>query len=195
MATEWPAPLPLVSHNEAAPYPLDALPGDIGATVREVVGFVQCPEALAACSAMTAVSTVAQGLVDVRRAENLTGPTSLFALAIAESGERKSTCDDYFTRAIVEWEAQKAEEAKPELLRHAADFAAWEAQRDGVLAAIWQATAKTPPKSTTDLGKQLRELEQDKPVPPKVPRLIYKDATSQKLGGASGDGLAIGGNH
>lgn len=180
--SDWPKPLPLVSNDEAAPYPIDALPGGIGDAVREVVGFVQCPIPLAACSALTAVSTVAQGLVDVRRAEKLTSPASLFVLAIAESGERKSTCDEYFTSAIAEWEAQKSEEAKPELARHAADFAAWEARRDGILAAIRQATAKSPPKPTEDLENDLRELEQRKPVPPKVARLIYKDVTSQKLG-------------
>jgi hypothetical protein len=34
---------------------------------------------------------------DVMRAEKLTGPTGLYLLTIADSGERKSTCDGYFT--------------------------------------------------------------------------------------------------
>lgn len=181
-ADAWPDPQPLVSHSEAAPYPLAALPGCIGAAVREVVGFVQCPDALAACSALTAASTVAQGLANVRRGAGLSGPISLYLLAIAESGERKSSCDGYFTASIADWEAQKAEEAKPGLARHAADSSAWGAKRDGILNAIKQATGKTPPKSTTELQNELRDLELEKPVPPKVPRLIYKDVTSQKLG-------------
>jgi putative DNA primase/helicase len=179
---DWPKPLPLVSHDEAAPYPLDSLPGVIGAAVREVVGFVQCPVPLAACSALTAISTVVQGLVNVRRAENLTGPVSLYVLAVAESGERKTTCDNYFTSAISEWEVQKIEEKRPEVAKYASDLAAWEARRDGILNAIRKAVAATTPKPTKDLENELHGHELKKPVPPKVPRMIFKDVTSQKLG-------------
>ena len=53
---QWPEPAPLVNQQESEPYPLDALPGIIGAAVCEVVDFVQCPVALAACSALAVVS-------------------------------------------------------------------------------------------------------------------------------------------
>lgn len=112
---EWPEPSPLIVHRQADPYPLEALPGTIGAAVREVVDFVQCPVALGACSALAVVSTVAQGLVDVRRADKLDGPTSLFLLAIADSGERKTTVDGFFSKPVAQWEAEQAEAAKPDL--------------------------------------------------------------------------------
>jgi putative DNA primase/helicase len=188
LTEDWPEPEPLFSHYEAASYPLDELPAGIRAAVREVVGFVQCPEALAACSALTTLSTVTQGLVNVRRIERLESPASLYFLAVAESGDRKSTVDEHFTRPIREWEARKAEELKPELAKHTADVKAWEAKRDGLLVAIRQAMAKTPPQSTTEVEKELRELELKKPVSPRVPRLIYADITSEKLG----ESLALG---
>lgn len=81
---------------------MDALPGGIGTAVREMVAFVQCPVPLAACSALAALSLTYQDLADVRRADKLSGPCGLYLLAIAESGERKTSCDGYFTSAIRE---------------------------------------------------------------------------------------------
>lgn len=176
---DWPELLPLVAEARSTPYPVEALPGVIGDAVREVVGFVQCPEALAACSALGAVSLVTQGLADVRRAEGLEGPTSLYFLAIAESGERKTATDNHFLGTIREWEASQAEEARPHLARYAAELAAWEAKRDGLLLKVKENSRKNKPCDGEERG--LRELEDDKPTPPKVPRLLFGEATPEAL--------------
>lgn len=178
-AGDWPELLPLASETRSTRYPVDALPGVIGDAVREVVGFVQCPEALAACSALGAASLVAQGLADVRRAEGLAGPTSLYFLAIAESGERKTATDNHFLAAIREWEAAQAEEARPHLARYAADLAAWEARRDGLLLKIKENSRKN--KASDEEERTLRELEGDKPASPRVPRLLFGEATPEAL--------------
>lgn len=175
----WPEPLPLIVHEQAASYPLDALPETIGAAVREVVGFVQCPVALGACSALSVVSTVGQGLVDVRRAAKLEGPTSLFLLAVADSGERKTTVDGFFSKPVQQWEAERAEAAKPELNRFRSEDEAWAAKKSGLLTAI-KDTAKAG-KPTGSLEQNLIDLESNKPEPPKVPRLLYGDATPEAL--------------
>ena len=60
-----------------------------------------------ASSALGALSLTGQAYVDVKRAEGLTGPTSLFLLTIADSGERKSTCDKFFTEPIRNYERQQ----------------------------------------------------------------------------------------
>ncbi|MDD2465464.1 MAG: DUF3987 domain-containing protein [Desulfobulbus sp.] len=175
----WPEPLPLIVHEQAAPYPLDALPETIGAAVREVVGFVQCPVALGACSALSVVSTVGQGLVDVRRAAKLEGPTSLFLLAVADSGERKTTVDGFFSKPVQQWEAEQAESAKPELNRFRSEDEAWAAKKSGLLTAIKDAAKAV--KSTDSLEQNLIYLESSKPELPKVPRLLYGDATPEAL--------------
>lgn len=125
----WPKPLPLIVHHQAVPYPLGELPGTIGAAVREVVEFVQCPVALGACSILAVVSTVAQGLTDVRRADKLEGPTSLFLLALADSGERKTTVDGFFSKPVQQWEAEQAEAAKPEIKAFEAEKEIFEAKK------------------------------------------------------------------
>lgn len=183
--TPWGEPEDLFRATESADYPLTALPGGIGRAVREVIGFVQCPPALAACSALAALSLAGQALVDVRRSEALIGPVSLFVLAIAESGERKSACDRYFMSAIKDWERASAIAAEPTAAHGRAALASWSAQRDGILNALKQAAKGTRPtksaKSTEELQAQLAALELDPPPPVWVPNLIYNDATQEAL--------------
>jgi len=175
----WPAPQPLRARIASEPYPLDALPAGIQAAVREVAGFVQAPLALVASSALAALSLAAQARADVKRAERLQGPAGLFMLTIADSGERKTTCDSFFTTTVREYEAEQAELSKPAVKNYEAAMAAWAAEREGILSAIKDAGKKRRPadKQRADLA----ELERDKPEPPRVPRLIYGDATPEAL--------------
>lgn len=176
---DWPEPQPPTARIEPEPYPVEALPDGIRAAVQEVAGFVQAPFPLVASAALGALSLAAQARADVKRADRLQGPAALFMLTIADSGERKTTCDRFFTEAIRAYEAEQSELAKPELKKHAADMAAWNAERDGILSAIKDAGKKG--KSADKLRSDLAELECAKPEPPRVPRLIYGDATPEAL--------------
>ena len=178
-AYTWPPPQPLIVPSQATPYPLDALPASIGAAVQEVVDFVRCPVSLAACSALSALSLAAQGLADVRRADRLTAPCSLYLLAIADSGERKTSCDNLFVAEIYDWEQEQDVLMQPEIARHNAAMQAWTVKRDGLMQAIKRA-AKSG-NSTTEKERELERLEADKPQVPRVPSLIYADTTSEKL--------------
>lgn len=175
----WPEMRPLAAHVEPEPYPVDALPASIRAAIEEVGGYVQAPLPLVASSALAAVSLATQAHVDAQRDDKLQGPTSLFLLTIAASGERKSTCDGYFTQAIRAYEAEQAEAFKPVLETYRADVDAWEMERAGVRDKIRQ-LAKDG-KDSTRLKNDLRTLERDKPQPPRVPRLMYGDATPEAL--------------
>ena len=175
----WPAPLPLEAKIEAESYPLDALPETVKAAVEEVHAFVKAPIPLVASSALAALSLAAQAHVDVKRAEKLVGPSSLFLLTIADSGERKSTCDKLFMQAIREYEAQQEEDAKPEIQEYKAAMEAWGAECSGIKDTIRQLSRQG--ESTQDWGAKLHKLEKDKPEPPRVPRLIYVDVTSEEL--------------
>jgi hypothetical protein len=135
----WPKPQPLHAEGELPPYPMNALPAGVREAVAEVIAFVQCPPALAACSALSALSVAAQGLADVQRDEGLTGPVSLYLLAIADSGERKTTCDRHFLEGLREWEREQEERMRPEAAKNRAAFASWEQRRDGIKARIKEA--------------------------------------------------------
>ena len=176
--TGWPQPQPLVAKVEAEPYPFDALPDTIRAAVIEVQGFTKAPIPMVASSALAALSLAIQAHADVKRAEMLVGPTSLFLLTIADSGERKSTCDGIFTKAIRDHEAQQAESAKPELKKHRAEVQSWEAKLGGIKDKI-RMLAKQG-NATHEKEAELRDLG-DAPEAPRVPKLIYGDATPEAL--------------
>jgi putative DNA primase/helicase len=175
----WPDPHPLAAKVEPEPYPLDALPDTILAAVEEVAGFVKAPAALVASSALAALSLACQAHIDAKRAEKLHGPVGLFLLTIADSGERKSTCDGFFTSAIRQYQEEQAEAMKPAIKKHEAEIAAWEAERDGILSAVKDAGKKGKP--TDKLRGDLAQLQQEKPEPPRVPRLILGDETPENL--------------
>ena len=109
----WPEPHLLAAKIEPEPYPLDALPDTIRAAVEEVAGFVKAPAALVASSALAALSLACQAHIDAKRAEKLHGPVGLFLLTIADSGERKSTCDGFFVSPIRQYQEEQAEAMKP----------------------------------------------------------------------------------
>jgi hypothetical protein len=174
----WPDPQPLVAKVEPEPYPLDALPNTIRAAVIEVQGFTKAPIPMVASSALSALSLAIQANADVKRAEKLSGPISLFLLTIADSGERKSTCDGFFTSAIRDYEAQQAEAAKPKLKDHRAAMQSWEAKRSGIKDKIRLLVKQG--NATSVKETELRDLG-DAPEPPRVPKLIYGDATPEAL--------------
>ena len=178
-AAEWPELQPLVAHIEAQEYPVDSLPAAVRCAVLEVAGFVKAPIPLIATSALAALSLAIQAHTDVQRAEKLHGPCGLFMLAIADSGERKSTCDGFFTRAIKDYEARQQEAAKPLITAHKSEHDAWEAQRRGLKEKI-KALAKGGKPSAAQ-ARELHDLDKDEPRPPKVPRLVYGDATPEAL--------------
>lgn len=175
----WPAPQPLMAKVAPEPYPIDALPESIRAAVEEVVSFVKAPLPLVASSALAALSLACQAHIDAKRAEKLEGPVGLFLLTIADSGERKSTCDGFFTRAIRDYEEAQAEAAKPVWKDYRAAIEAWDAMRGGIKEKVRQLAKGSKPTASMEVA--LRELEHTKPEAPKIPRLLYTDATPEAL--------------
>ena len=175
----WPDPLPLTAKIEPEPYPLDAMPETLRAAVEEVRAFTKAPIPLVASSALAALSLAVQAHADVKRAEKLQGPTGLFLLTVADSGERKSTCDGFFMQAIRDYEAEQTEAAKPLIKDHKAAMEAWEAKRGGIKEKIRQLSKGGKPAREQE--EALRDLEHDKPEPPRVPKLTYGDSTPEAL--------------
>lgn len=175
----WPDPQPLIAKIDPEPYPLDALPNTIRNAIEEVQAFTKAPIPLVVSSALAAMSLSIQALADAKRAEGLSGPVGLFLLTIADSGERKSTCDGYFMQAIRDYESEQVEVNKPLVKDYNADIEAWEGKRNGIKAKINQLAKSAKP--TDDQEAALRELEHNKPESPRTPRLIYGDATPEAL--------------
>ena len=175
----WPEFASLTMMIPQESYPLDALPETIRAAVIEVHQFTKAPIALVAASALAAISLTGQTYVDVKRAEKLCGPTGLFLMTVADSGERKSTCDGFFMQSIYQYEEEQANAAKPLIKDYNAQLAAWQSKFEGVRAEIRRLAGKG--NDTTAQESELLDLAHSKPEPPRVPRLIYSDATPEAL--------------
>jgi putative DNA primase/helicase len=177
----WGKPLPLRTSIKALPYPIEVLPPLIRNAIKEVEEFTQAPTAMIAASALAAVSTTVQGLVSVERGEGLRGPASLYFLTLAVSGERKTSADKYFTKAISEWESEQAEAAKPALAEHRARATEWQCTEEGYKQAIKKnaASGAMLDRHHADL---LKQLELNKPIEPRVPAVLRMDDTPESLG-------------
>lgn len=180
MPIEWQEPEPLYSDDvKRVPYPVDILPEGFKQAVLDVQGITQAPMAMVSTCAITALALAAQGHFDVARNNQLSSPLSLYSLVMAESGERKTSVDGHFTKPIRNFEAVQTELMKPEIKEYKAAYQAWDSEKQGVLSAIKQES-----KNGTDTGesrKRLEVIEQAEPKEPKVPYLIYGDATSEAL--------------
>jgi putative DNA primase/helicase len=182
----WPDAEPLTAPVDSQPYPIDALPAMLRDAVLEAQAFVQAPAALVACSALSALSVAAQGLVNVRRDPQLAGPVSLYLLSVAESGERKTTCDRIFGAALRDWERDRALACTQELAEYETASASYEAKRAGLLESIKR--KRRDAQDTSDDDRALVELRATAPQPVSVPRLLYADATPEALSHALATG-------
>ncbi|WP_178861686.1 YfjI family protein [Thiomicrorhabdus cannonii] len=170
----YPAPEPLgYKDNAAAPYPVDALGDYLANMARLLHEVVQAPLALCGQSVLMSASLVAQGY---RNAEidGRTIPLSLFALTIAESGERKSGVYRWATAPINALEKQLAETFRE-------DLTAYRLENEAYLQA--KANIKAKLKKTTDpdeLTQALKALGTPPPAP-KDPVILPEDPTIEGM--------------
>ena len=84
------------------PYPIDMLYDLARAAARELQYHVQAPDAIIGMAVIAAMAFACQGNVDVRLPTGKVSPLTLYLLAIASSGERKSTIDRLVMRPFRE---------------------------------------------------------------------------------------------
>jgi len=167
------------------------LPRILRDAVRQAQAFVQAPMALVACSALSALSLAAQGLANVRRDHQLVGPMSLYMLAVADSGERKTTCDAIFSPVLRDWEAGQRQEMSPEIAELEAAKAVYEAKKAGILEAIKHKRRRAQDSAGEEC--EFEALVGQAPVQPLDPGLLYADATPEALAHALATGWPSGG--
>ena len=102
-------------------YPVEALGPVLGEAAKAIAETVQAPPVIAAQSVLAAAAFLVQDKADIHH-EGRTTPLSLFALTIAASSERKSSCDRVAMRPVEEWQRE----------RHAAHRDAERAYRDAL---------------------------------------------------------------
>ena len=125
-------PQPLVREIPAGqPYPVAAL-GPLRGAVEAVQSMTLAPVAIPAASALAVASLAVQGHADI---ETLGGnrPLSLYVLTIAESGERKSSCDMPLIAGLGAHEAEQTDVYRKTFKKWQADFELHDAKKKGAL--------------------------------------------------------------
>lgn len=176
-AKEWekvpslPEPLPLLPELEkSAPYPLSALGDLIGDAAKGIVEAVQVPDALAAQSVLSAAAMAAQAHGNVQRAGQQI-PLSLFALTVAESGDRKSAADRLALQAHQQHQRELLEQYKADAKQYRDQRDAYQKARANILD-----KAKGDPESVADdLGNLLE------PEAPPSPFILSEEPTLEGL--------------
>lgn len=108
-------------------YPAAAL-GPLRQAVEAAQDVTQAPVGIAAQSALSVASLAVQGFADV---ETLGGdaPCSLFCLTIAESGERKSSCDRLLIRGVRDHEKAQSAAFRDAFAEHEVAREIWTGKR------------------------------------------------------------------
>lgn len=155
-AKPWRTPDTLLTEPQPAPYPTTSLPKVMHDAVKAIAHHVAAPEALAAQCVIAAAAYLAQTRVNAPHIHYPDGmPCSLYQMALADSGDRKSACYRLAFKPLMEAERQERD-------RHAA-IAAEHSRRAGTLK-----------------GKELQTFENNNPLPAN-PRTMYTDSTFEKI--------------
>ena len=176
-------PVPLFTDEEPAPYPIAALPKIMRAAVRSYQGFGRQPVELVACSAVSAAALCCQGLADVDRDGNLIGPCSLSFLIIAVSGERKTTVDKRWRRAIRDWQQHERAQREPDIAIAKRQVQIWRHREEGILQKIKRLAGSADRDDKAEFARlemELKQLDAEPKVPPEV-NLFHEDTTPERL--------------
>jgi hypothetical protein len=171
---EGPQPL-LREITPGAAYPVAAL-GPLRAAVEAVQGMTLAPVAIPAQSALAVASLAVMAHADVQTLGGIR-PVALYALTIAQSGQRKSSCDAPLMAALRTYEREQAEAQRgaAESWRNA--HALWKVARESILN-----DAKKPGKRT-GARCDLEQLGTEPAAPPSSGRTVttptYQGLTRQ----------------
>ena len=165
-------PKPLRRDLRPAEYPVADLPPIIRDAVEEVQAYVQAPMALVAACALAVVSAAVQARLDVRRDAVLTGPSSLYFMTIAETGERKSAIDRLFMAPLVEWQSAQARKYRQQLAEYEAAFEAWEERGKNLIILNHQVDTEFDPRKLHEASR---------PKEPRKAKMLRGEDTTEAL--------------
>lgn len=171
-ADEWPIDDEAVN-KDAVPFPVDALGPILAPAARVLERDVQLPVEVVALSLLSASALAVQHLADVGMPDGRRILTSLFALSVLGSGERKSACDRIVLSPHREWMHQALED-------HSRDMEDWHNEHDAWDAARGEARSKSKKHGRAAIRTALDDVGPE-PLRPPAPTLILGNLTIEGL--------------
>lgn len=164
-----PRPL-LPNYVSAEPYPIDSLGLLLAPVAQAIEDATQAPSAICAQSALGAAALAVQPFADVQLPTRQVRPVSLYLMTIAESGERKSSADEWAMLGVRDRERALAHGYEDALRKHRNTHDKWtKARRD----ALEKKQDELRTKALEDLGPE--------PRAPIQPMIIVNEPTWEGL--------------
>lgn len=160
-------------------FPLSAFPKSVQEVIFDIQECTQAPIPLIASSVIGAMSLACQPYTNVRINDSLITPVSLFLLVIANSGERKTTVDRMVLKPFYQRDKDALIQSEKESENYALEKEIWCEKRKAISGQIRRKTAKG--LSIEDEVQRLRNLELEKPMPPKISKYVYNNTTPEAL--------------
>ena len=108
----------------------DLLNSHLQQLVVSVHNQIQSPMPLIVNSMLTALSTAMQDFLVVEQPTGMKTPVSLYLLAIAESGERKTATDKIFSQPIRDFENSMITSDQEHLAKYETEHLVWKIKHD-----------------------------------------------------------------
>ena len=153
----------------------------IEAAVTEAARELQISREMALMSAFGAMATACQGHVDVEMPTRHRVATSLMLLTIAESGERKTTTQNYFFDSIYVRNNAAYEASQAALVEHRVKHQLWNVHKRQLERTYSKYAAQEDEATTLAARVDVEEHLRAEPQPARSSKFLYEDTTPQAL--------------
>jgi len=149
----------------------------LNAALDETERNIQAPRPLIFFGALTALSVAIQGRFDVRKPTAQCVPTALLMLAIADSGERKSSSENIFLGPVREFQKEQEVGWRRRLGEWEVREKIWDAKNKQLLRGIEKSTCKGV--CTEVIEARLMQHALLRPLRPRQFKMLYDDSTPE----------------
>ena len=173
ISSGWEEPIPFGKY-ELEPFPIDALPADIGAYVQAVAESTQTPVDMAGTAALAVTAMCCQGKYVIQGKADWIEPLNLYTNVIAQPSERKSAVEHHIVRPADNFEVQynlrNAARVEGSRMRKRILERRQKAVEDKL------AKGQAEPDDLEKIAQEIADFEEEKPL-----HLYVDDITTEKL--------------
>lgn len=119
---KWNIPTSMENIKPTTSFPISSLPKIIQDYIEAIAEHTQTPIDMSAVSVMCVVASAIQGKFEIENKERYTEPTNIYAIIIAQPGERKSAIIKLTTKALYDFEKEENEKRKTIIDRQESEF-------------------------------------------------------------------------
>lgn len=159
--------------GKQAEYPIDALGTVLAGVVAAGIDHAYVPISIAAQSCLAATSLAGQGHFDVELPTGQIRPTSLSLVTVAESGDRKSTSDDYMMAPVWAYQDKLEDDFNARKATSLIEQSAWDEAKKAATNIHKKGGQPALAQAYRDLGPR--------PAGPVDPTIVMRSGTTQAL--------------